>query len=295
VLESSPCRTRVTQALAGEVVEPPVVGLTFIDPEVLKSVYRGAGSVGSTMASMAVDNDLDFVFIPASAVWALETVAALSTSDTCLFWVVDGPLNTVVKKRGFQDMIKASLRDPDDLAQDLEQAAADIRPMVREGLQVGAAAIVVADDLASPAGPFTAPDFMISEVIPRLAATVADAMGEVPVIVHSDGDIGAFLRPIAQAGFDGVHMGGMGQDVFSRLLTNARRSSISVIGGLEGADLRRGLPQAVRAGVHASLRAQTGGLLIADDGGMSTTTELSAFVTAVQSVRAGAPRIGSDD
>jgi len=43
-----------------------------------------------------------------------------------------------------------------------------------------------------------------------------------------------------------------------------------------------------------SLRAQTGGLLIADDGGISTSGELSAYVTAVQSIRAGAPRIGRD-
>jgi len=294
VQDSSPCGARVRQALAGEVVEPPVVGLTFVVPDILTSVYQGAGSIGAALASMAVDNDLDFVFIPASAVWALEAVAALSTANTCMFWVVDGPLGTVIKRRGFEDAIKASLREPEMLAQELEQAAAEKQSLVREGLQVGATAIVVADDLASPEGPFTAPDFMISEVVPRLAATVADAIGEVPVIAHSDGDIGAFLRPLAHAGFDGVHMGGMGQDVFSRLLMNARRSSISVIGGIEGADLRRGLPQAVRAGVHVSLHAQIGGLLIADDGGISTSSELSAYMTAVQSVRSGAPRLGRD-
>ncbi len=286
--EVSGCRARVNRALAGETLDPLVTGLSFVDPKMVANVYPGAGSIGSTLAAACADNNLDFVFVPGSAVWALDAVAALSTVDACVLWVVDGPFNTVARRKGWDETLTMSLRDPDKLSALLVEAAEEARSLVREGVELGAAAIVLADDLAWDSGPFTAPDFMIAEVIPRLADAVADARGVVPLVLHSDGDIGAFFAPLARWGFDAVHIGGMGQDVFARLLTHARRTGIAVVGGLEGAELRRGLPHAVRAGIHASLRAQAGGLLIADDGGLTTAEEFSAYVTALQSARTGA-------
>jgi hypothetical protein len=98
---------------------------------------------------------------------------------------------------------------------------------------------------------------------------------------HSDGEIRAFLQSIVRAGFVAVHGGGgLPLIGFEALLAESRRQGLALLGGLDTVVLREGVPASVRLGAHVGVLASAGGLLIADDGGITTGSEISALAAA---------------
>ncbi|MHB1341484.1 MAG: hypothetical protein ACYCX5_06935, partial [Coriobacteriia bacterium] len=173
---------------------------------------------------------------------------------------------------------------------ELDVQLCEVEAEIREAVGEGARAIVIAEDLAGSQGPLVAPDFAIDMLLPRLANTVAIAAeAGVPAILHSDGDIRILLGAIHRAGFAAVHAGGgLDLDGFERLFWAAREEGLVLIGGLQSIDLGRGLPRAEVLGSRVGLLARAGGLLVADDGGITSPAEVTALIRALSAARAAA-------
>ena len=148
----------------------------------------------------------------------------------------------------------------------------------------GADAVLIADDLAGPAGPLLSPDYALDALLPcyhHLALEV-DA-GGLPALFHSDGDIRMLLPALARAGFSAVHLAGLGADAFAASAAAARRAGLVVLGGIPAAALPDGAREAgERAGVVA---ASLGGTIVCDDGGITTFDQLNALGTGIDAAR----------
>jgi len=229
----------------------------------------------------------DFAFVPAEHLWSVSALKALGEADVAPFWAVSGPLWPVIECYGVAEGLRATLTHPDEIAQRLDDRIADIRHLVAVGLDLGARAIVIAEDLAGSEGPLIAPDFAIEVLLPRLAGLVGFASASsVPVVLHSDGDIRLLLPAIARAGFSGVHAGGgLDADGFERLYHAARKEGLMVIGGMQTTELSHGPLAAIALGSRVGVLARLGGLLLADDGGLTQRSQVTALVSALAAAR----------
>lgn len=155
------------------------------------------------------------------------------------------------------ELLEAIHRSYDSLATVLALEAAD--------------AIVIADDVASPAGPLVPPEVAHNHFVwvwEKLARMVASA--GLPAVFHSDGDMNRFYEELAEAGFVGVHVAA-GDDVatIQSAFRAARLNGMVPIGGVP----------AVSVGDGALLRRVldlmfAGDCLISDDGGLVTAEQV---------------------
>jgi hypothetical protein len=283
-----PCEFCAVRALKGEQAGL-VVGMTFVPIGALESMRWGKrDDPGSLLPAAVAAAGLDFAFVSAKDPWAERTLEGILESGAAPLWVVDGALANAFAVHGWTEALRLTAADSAALTPALDEGAALAVSEALRGLAAGAAGVVVAEDLAGAQGPLVAPDFANEELLPRAASIVVEASRvQLPSIFHSDGDIRVFLPGIARAGFSAVHGGGMGDDAFVRMLRDARAHNLRVIGGIEGVALRKSVPSAIRAGVQAALFAAPGDLLVADDGSIATSEELSAFLSAVGAARGG--------
>ncbi len=283
---------RVRAALSGEPLL--VAGTTFVPLEAIEGLRWGSRHAPFRLASACENIHADFAFVNASEVWAAEALDRIAECGTATMWVVDGPLGRVAARDGWAPTLRLSASDPMALARAMDSHMSDALEQVRRGVRLKAVAIVIADDLAGAEGPLVSPDYALEEVLPRCAKLVEEAaLGAVPSVFHSDGDIRSLLAGIAKSGFIAVHPGGLTAAHFESVLTAAKRARLQVLGGIEGEALRAGLPAAVAAGTRAAVLAQAGGLLLSDDGGISTPEELAALVEAFAAARRGVDEEGS--
>jgi len=264
-------------------------GLTFVSPDML-DVPGYAPTPHDTPAdrlvAACVALGASFAFVPSGAPWAGDAVIALLDAGVAPFWVVDGPLWPVVLERGELQGLRATLTDPERVGESIEARLDGVLQQVADGARAGVRAIVLAEDLAGTSGPLIAPDFAIAELLPRYARLVqaVGALG-LPCVLHSDGDVRPLLHAIARAGFVAVHAGGgLDFERFDRLFWAAREAGLAVIGGLLTGEL--GNPARAEAiGSTIGVVAQAGGLLVADDGGITTRDEVRHLALALTAAR----------
>ncbi len=276
---------RVSRALHGEPVV--VAGMTYVPAMVLTGITWGAGHSGIPLVDAACSAMApDFVFVTAEEPWSARAAHLLAEQGVAVMWSVTGPFGRAADRLGWSEVLRLSAHRQSVFADVLDEGLPAIRTEVRSGLDLGVTAVVIADDLAAASGPLLAPDIALTEIVPRCAVAVDPAAGRgVPTVFHSDGDVRPLLTALVGAGFSAVHPGGLDSDDLAAHLTAARNSGLVTLGGLPASALRSGpapTEQAVTAALIASLQ---GGLLVADDGGISTTNELSAFVSALAAVR----------
>jgi hypothetical protein len=289
---------RFTRALAGEWVEPPVTGVTFVDPQLLGAVSGDAsaragkdapespGAIARLLARVCRHERLDFAFVPSWMPWALEAVFSLTTAGVASAWVVPGVLWPALEAVGVADGLRAVESDPHALAEPFDEATLRALAAAGTGRAAGAAAVVVADDLAGAAGPLLGPAFLKAEVFPRLARIAHTARErEVPAILHCDGDVRTLMEAAAAAGFTAVHGDGGGTGRLESLAA-ARAAGLALIGGISTASLVD-RTAAVGAGGRAHRLACEAGLLVSDDGGITTAREAAALLAALHGVQAG--------
>lgn len=264
-------------------------GLTFVPTVALAPVGRGSSGPAEALAAACRELDAAFAFVPAQAPWAPAAMELLLEADVGVFWSVDGPLWAVLERRGVTEGLRDTLLEPDAIARELDELLAAADELVRDGLERGARAIVIAEDLAGTEGPLVAPDFAIETLLPRYARLVRTASDAgAAAILHSDGDIRPLLGAVRRAGFAGVHAGGgLSFEGFERLFWAARAEELAMLGGLQSVELT-GLARAEVLGSRLGLLARAGGLFVADDGGITTTGESVALVHALEAARAAA-------
>ncbi len=264
-------------------------GLTFVPMVALSPVARGSSGPAEALAAACRELDAAFAFVPARAPWAPAAVELLLEADVGVFWAVSGPLWAVLKRRGVTEGLRDTLLEPDAIAREIDELLETADELVRDGLERGARAIVIAEDLAGTEGPLVAPDFAIETLLPRYARLVSTASDAgAAAILHSDGDIRSLLGAVRRAGFAGVHGGGgLPFEGFERLYWAARAEELAVLGGLQSVELT-GLARAEVLGSRVGLLARAGGLFVADDGGITTTGESVALVHALEAARSAA-------
>jgi len=272
---------RLARALAGERTSPPVRGLTFVDPALLPGPGGVARPPAAALARACADLQLDFAFVPSWEPWALDAIDALRIAGVAALWVVPGVWWPTLESLGVEKALRQSVREPEALAAEMELLVPAAMSAASQGLEAGAGALVVADDLAGDAGPFVAPAFLAREVFPRLEriATIAARCGS-PALLHCDGDARPFLPLVHAAGFAAIHGDCGGAERVDEALAAARRERVVLVGGLPTSaltDPARGM----LAGSIAATLAEGGGLLIADDGGLSASDQVEALFAAL--------------
>jgi uroporphyrinogen decarboxylase len=120
----------------------------------------------------------------------------------------------------------------------------------------GVGALWLADDLAYGSGPLVAPKLMRQMLFPwyrRIAAIAHDA--DLPLIFHSDGDLGPILDELVDIGFQALQpIEPNSMDIAA--LKARYRGRLCLVGNLDlGSTLALGTPQQVRDEVRQRIRA----------------------------------------
>lgn len=271
------CTDRLERALAGAVLDPPVRGLTFVDPLLLPGPGGSARSAASALAHAAGELRLDFAFVPSWEPWALEAVVALDHVEVAPLWVVPGVVWPALEQLGVDEGLRLSMREPERLAKAMDAALASARAAAEAGVRARARALVVADDMAGATGPLLDGRWLAAEAFPRLAQLVAVARSAGrPALLHCDGDARSLLASVRDAGFLALH-GDCGEEAgVAAALEAARAVGVALVGGLSTAALTDAAHGAL-AGTLAAMLARRGGLLVADDGGLTTPEQVAAL------------------
>lgn len=267
---------------------PFAFGLTFIPPEALGSSIHDVADPAEAVLRACQELRAAFAFVPSWEPWAEKTLDALVGAGVSVFWAIEGPLWPILNAGGIAEGLRHTLTDPEGMAQRIESGLDAVVARARHGLESGAAGIVLAEDLAGTEGPLVAPDFAIEQLMPAYMAVVRTANEfSAPAIMHTDGDTRWLLGAIKKAGFTAVHAGGgLDFDGFERLFWAAKAADLAVIGGLQTVDLGGGRARAEVLGSRAGLLARAGGLLLADDGGISEPQQVALLIDALSAARA---------
>jgi len=263
-------------------------GAAWLPADLLDAVAEQAGpmtmSPALALAAIASSVPVDLAFVGADGLQACDAVIALQAADIAAVWSVDGVFSRVAGTIGWVEALSMTVAEPGALAVRLDEALHEALQEVRSAFECGADAVLIADDLAGPAGPLLAPDYALDALLPcyhRLALE-ADA-GGLPALFHSDGDVRMLLPALARAGFSAVHLAGVGADAFALSAAAARRAGLVAMGGVSAARLPDGGEEMGERAGH--LAATLGGVIVADDGGITTLEQLTAFGVAIASAR----------
>jgi len=259
--------------------------LSWVPIEAIRCLARQQADAdpAEALAAVAVAMQLDLVFVPACEPWAQDAVRLLRHADIAAAWAVSGVLGRIAERSNLADVLMRSATEPGALAFALSEVLHDALVEVRAGVAVRADAVVVADDLAGPAGWLVAPDFALEALVPCYRQITGEVM--VPTVFHSDGDVRALYPALAGAGFSAVHVALSGEAAIERCVNAARDAGLAPVGGVEAVALHE--LGATTVGAHALRLAQGGPLVVCDDGGMTSAEQLAAYATTLALVRAG--------
>lgn len=274
-----------------------VAGITWLPNEVLETVADSAHKTNpaDSLVTIASALALDFAVVPASEWWAADAVGGLREHGVASLWSVSGVLGRVGERIGWVDMLRMTVAEPGALAVHMGEVLHDAMDSVRAGLAEGADALLIADDLAGATGPLVSPDFALDGLVPCYRALAELAVsGDIPAVFHSDGDVRAMFPALWRAGFSGVHLASLGPGPFVASYAAARSAGLAVMGGIETMALGSG-PR--RVGSRAADVALSCGMLICDDGGITSAEELAAYASALDSAREtfAAGGVGEED
>jgi hypothetical protein len=277
---------RFLAALKGDVVAPPATGVTFIEPHLLAGDDSAADPAESLAAACRTQH-LDFAFVSGQARWSESAIAALRDVGAGSAWVVPGVFGALLDPALPVEGLKAIARGGYGIPRTLDAALDIAIAEAGRGTRAGASAIVVADDMAGSHGPLADPAFLEEQVFSRLARIAGVARtAAVPAILHCDGDAGFLMSFAARAGFEAIHGDTGGPSGVERALVAARVAGLAFIGGVPTAELvGEPRPELERWRERALARGR--GLLLADDGGVTTHDEAAALLAILRAHSAG--------
>lgn len=259
--------------------------LTWVDQSALESLAAAGEETGPAerLVAAAMGLNVDLAFVPSDEAWAQAAVRALRQADIASAWVVTGVLGATADELGWIDALRRSAGSPGSLAFPLDHALAASSEAVRRGVTAEADVLVVADDLAGAGGWLVAPDFALEALVPCYRHLVRQWYPARPAIFHSDGDVRALFPALARSGFSAVHFGQLEPEKRAAVALAVSDAGMVPVGGVETRRLLTG-----RAADDYGLVAATLGVrphVVADDGGITTPAEMSAFATALDQIR----------
>ncbi len=127
-------------------------------------------------------------------------------SDLFLFCQIGGPVSSLDWMLGTEDFLVWCMTNTDQIIALAEKVMEFEVGRAKIFLDHGADAILMADDIAYNSGLFLPPRIMERFVYPLWADAVSriKAHRDVPVFLHTDGDIRTALAEIVECGFDGL-------------------------------------------------------------------------------------------
>lgn len=146
------------------------------------------------------------------ALWAKET-------DFFLFAMLDGVFQGVASLLDFSTFLMATLNDGPKLMKLIEGQTAYIIEQAKLAVVAGAHGILLGEDMAYNGGLYISPQSLRELFFPSLKEVVQMIKSklDVPVFLHSDGNISAILEDIVAMGFDGLQgiEAGAGMDLLA--------------------------------------------------------------------------------
>lgn len=246
-----------------------------------RSVGTEASSAASALAATARTLDVDIVWVPARASWALDAIELLTADGRRPAWAVDGVLGRVAQEKGWGATIRRSASAPEGLVSALDRALHDVLDATRAGEQAGCDLLVIADDLAGPAGWLVAPDFALDLLVPSYRVAAHSWRGD--AVFHSDGDVRALMPALAASGYAGAHLASIHADDISAAVFSAWSTGLAVFGGIPATALDD--DTATEAALSAASLSTMGGVVVSDDGGITLAPQLRRLQRALTAAR----------
>jgi uroporphyrinogen decarboxylase len=181
-----------------------------------QAVFRGAfgeefacGEYGHALLKRALNEPAD-AFDYVSPSLDLATTGTLdffrTESDLFVSAQIGGPVSSLDWSLGMEDMMIWCLTDEDAMVAYAGKLMEFEIGRALRFLDHGADLILIADDIAFNSGPFLPPDSMNKLAWPFYADMIRriKAHRDVPVFLHTDGDIRSLMDRIVACGFDGL-------------------------------------------------------------------------------------------
>jgi hypothetical protein len=92
------------------------------------------------------------------------------------------------------------------------------------------------------------------------------------------------MPSLERAGFSAVHLAGIASRALGASIDAARAAGLSAMGGVSAAELA---DDPVAIGRFAGNEARVRGLMVCDDGGLTTAAEIGAYRLAISAAREG--------
>lgn len=184
---------------------------------------------------------------------------------------IDGLWTRLCSELGWE---RALLSAGDDLAfKDL--LAAHVPQFMREIAQAPETVsapnlLVVADDIAGPAGLFIAPNTLENSLFDVYTTILGPTK---PIVFHSDGDVGDLLGIVSQSGFTHIHLAGVGLSKLSELAGKAHQARLIPMGGYGVATADD--PELVTTICRLQ---KSFGLTFTDDAGLTTADQIKKYL-----------------
>lgn len=131
----------------------------------------------------------------------------VTRTDLFVFGQIGGPVSMLDEMLGMEDYLVYCMLNTSEIRILGEKVMEYEVNKAKLFLDGGAQAILVADDIAYNTGPFLPPHIMDRIVYPLHQAAVKEIKRyqNVPVFMHTDGDIRNELEKIVSCGYDGLH------------------------------------------------------------------------------------------
>lgn len=173
--------------------------------------------------------------------------------DGALFAQIGGPVSTLDWMLGTERFMTATATDPEETSLLAEKVSSYEIARAKIFLDHGADAILMADDIAYQRGPFLSPRTMdrIAWPIYRRMLREIKAHRNVPVLLHTDGNIRDLLDGIVESGFDGLHSLQPSADMDIHEVKERYGDRLCLMGNL---DLNRLMPFGTPEEVSAEVR-----------------------------------------
>lgn len=127
-------------------------------------------------------------------------------SDLFVFAQIAGPISMLNEMFPMEDYMVYCLTNPDEIASISDKVIEYEIEKAKLFIDAGAHGILVADDMAFNTGVFLPPRTMEQLAYPYYEKIIKEikAYKDVPVFLHSDGDLNSVLPRIVKLGFDGL-------------------------------------------------------------------------------------------
>ena len=127
-------------------------------------------------------------------------------TDMFLFAATYGPECIVYDTIGFENYMEYTVLNTKEMEELTEKFITFEIEKAKKMIDLGADGVIICDDVAYNSGPFIAPKYMDILVYPYFKQMVKEIKKHknVPVFLHTDGNLNTVFEKIIQCGFDGI-------------------------------------------------------------------------------------------